>query len=570
VDAPLPADTINLARGRVHHAIVCMYSTIGLSYVGLFYWFKMPGLALLLLVISLNTVVVLFRFTRRGQIELGGKFLSWLFFFNITVALVARGGMHSNSAVWLLLAPILATFTVGPRHGVVISGATVLVYIGLWTAESLGLPLPPGLPAEYLAWMPVFDYPSATVATGAMLWSQAGLWEMTLKELSSTNTALRDEVQTRQIAEQKAQAAAEAKGIFLATVSHEVRTPLNGILGIAQLLEGADLSEEHTNLVRTLRRSGHMLNSILSDILDYSKIEKEHIVLESLPVSLAELSRDLYQLWHAHAADQGLELALVLDPALPAWLLCDPTRLKQILNNLISNALKFTEDGSVTVCFEARGEGLSVSVTDTGIGIPREAVDKIFTMFEQADGSTTRQYGGTGLGLAISRRLARLMGGDLSVASSPGRGSCFSLTLPLRESAAPRARASVARADIAGLRVLVAEDNAINQLVVRRLLEQQGAEVEVVSNGLEAVQSWKRAPPDVILMDCQMPVCDGYTATRLLRQAGAHLPILALTANTLEGDRQRCLEAGMDAHISKPVDLNQLLVVLARADRRTG
>lgn len=321
-----------------------------------------------------------------------------------------------------------------------------------------------------------------------------------------------------------------------------------------------------------MQRSGTLLRSVLDDVLDYSKIDSGHLEAESVPVDLHTLCRDLTRLWEGSARERGLELAVDFAPDAPRWIKTDSNKLKQILGNLMSNALKFTSRGGVYLEVPAVMNGrLSVRVRDTGLGMSPAQLHRIFEPFVQGDHSTTRRFGGTGLGLSICRRLARFLGGDVSVVSQTEVGSTFTVWLPwvpAEPSSEGKAQAD-ANSDLIGLRVLVAEDNAVNRLVICRLLEKHGIEVRTAVDGEACVEQWKGQAPDLILMDCQMPGCDGYEATRRIRTGGGDLPIIALTANAMAGDRARCLEAGMNDHLSKPIDPSLLATVLRTWDPRT-
>jgi len=350
----------------------------------------------------------------------------------------------------------------------------------------------------------------------------------------------------------QAMKAAQARYTFLATMSHEIRTPLNGILGLTEILLESELDSDQRNLATTVRSSGKLLRTLLDDVLDYSKIDSGHMEAESIAVHLPDQLTQLLRLWEGPAAERGLTVDVQTAPDLTAWIRTDPTRLSQILGNLVSNAVKFTESGGITIRANRDGGRLQFQVIDTGRGISEASQQHIFDAFRQADGTTTRQFGGTGLGLAISQRLARLLGGDLTVESTLGQGSTFTLSLPYEPCAAPQqaslelsAGVSAPASVLAGIRVLVAEDNPVNQLVIRRFLEGFEVEFELVSDGAECVEAWPRFRPDVILMDCQMPVCDGYEATRLIRKEGGSMAIIALTASSMPGDLSLI-------HISEP------------------
>jgi signal transduction histidine kinase/ActR/RegA family two-component response regulator len=369
------------------------------------------------------------------------------------------------------------------------------------------------------------------------------------------------------------ESANSAKSTFLATMSHEIRTPLNGVLGMAQAMAGDELSERQRDRLSVIHRSGEALLAILNDVLDLSKIEAGKLELEQLEFELVEVARGAYSAFTALANKKGLSFALDIEGARGRYL-GDPTRLRQILYNLISNALKFTEQGEIRVTARRQGGILELSVKDTGVGIAAESLSKLFAKFDQLDSSTTRRFGGTGLGLAICRELAQLMAGEIDVQSELGLGSTFTLRVPLRWMGEEKAVATVAesmgeRPEIA-LRVLAAEDNAVNQLVLKTLLHQMGVEPTVVENGQLAVAAWESGDWDVILMDIQMPVMDGLTATAQIRNLEAdtgrpRTPIVALTANAMSHQVERYAAAGMDGHVAKPIQATELFAALTRA-----
>lgn len=384
------------------------------------------------------------------------------------------------------------------------------------------------------------------------------------RELQGLTGDLRD-------AKKDADAANEAKSAFLATMSHEIRTPLNGVLGMTQAMAQDDLSPLQAERLSVIRQSGECLLAILNDILDLSKIEAGKLELEAADFDLEALLLGARSTFTALANKKGLSFDLTVEPeALGAWR-GDPTRVRQILYNLISNALKFTETGEVRVAAACHDGTLTLSVTDTGIGIPEDCLKSLFDKFVQADASTTRRYGGTGLGLAITRQLAELMGGSIDVTSRPGQGTVFRVALNLPRGQMPsQIETAEAQAvpDSRGLKVLAAEDNAVNQLVLKTLLHQLGVDLTVVSDGLEAVEAWGREPWDVILMDVQMPRMDGPGAARAIRAAEAstgrtRTPIIALTANVMTHQIAEYLSAGMDRCVAKPLQISALVEAIA-------
>ncbi|MFN3690165.1 MAG: ATP-binding protein, partial [Fimbriimonadales bacterium] len=347
----------------------------------------------------------------------------------------------------------------------------------------------------------------------------------------------------------RAEAASRAKSEFLANMSHEIRTPMNGVLGMVQLLEDTPLTQEQQELLRTLKNSAHYLLGLLNDILDLSKIEAGKMTLEQIPVDLHALAQEMSALFGGRASEKGLLLEVRVDPNTPQWVLGDPVRLRQIVANFLSNAIKFTHEGSVSLILlpsPTYAQGVWIGVQDTGIGIPKEKQESLFEAFTQADSSTTRKYGGTGLGLTISKKLAEMMGGRIGVESELGVGSLFFVDLPLPAAQPPQQQSDAlpsqpAPAAFPGKRILLVEDNEVNRKVATRLLGKMQVEIDVAVNGLEAVQKATENNYDLILMDCQMPEMDGYEATRVLRARGVQTPIIALTANALEGDREQCL-----------------------------
>lgn len=381
-----------------------------------------------------------------------------------------------------------------------------------------------------------------------------------------------------------AEAGAQAKSEFLANMSHEIRTPMTAILGYGEMMMDAEqTAEERNQCLAIVRRNGEHLLELINDILDVSKIEASKFMIEPSPCSIPSVVADVVNTMNARAHQKGVALSVEYAGPLPETIQTDGARVRQALMNLVGNAVKFTDEGSVRVVVSLvdqwrGGAAISIQVVDTGVGISSEALGRLFEPFVQGDTSTSRKYGGTGLGLVITRHIANLLGGDVDVTSTLKEGSTFTLTIPtgplagvkmlddpakvIREAAPDKAKASVPRA-LVGLRVLLAEDGEDNQRLISMVLRKAGAEVAVAANGVFAVASAMSAKYDVVLMDMQMPEMDGYQATASLRRQGYEGPILALTAHAMASDRERCVAAGCNDYLSKPIDRAHLVSTVA-------
>ncbi len=377
----------------------------------------------------------------------------------------------------------------------------------------------------------------------------------------------------------QAEAASQAKSAFLAAMSHEIRTPLNGVLGMAQSMALEDLPPHQRERLDVIHQSGESLLAILNDILDLSKIEAGKLHIEDAEFDLGELLQGVHATFRAVAERSGLSFDLDFPAGVRGVYRGDPLRVRQILHNLVSNALKFTANGGVRIAVGQPSGVLTFRVQDTGIGIAPEKAGRLFHKFEQADASITRQYGGTGLGLAICHDLARMMGGSIAVESVAGEGSTFTVALPLpriaRAQAAARPAEPATRDAASGqaaIRILAAEDNGTNQLVLRTLLQQAGLEVRIVADGVEAVAAWAEEAWDLILMDIQMPRMDGLTATGVIRsrelaEGRARTPIVALTANAMDHEVAEYRRAGIDGYVAKPIQVQKLYAAIEEAVR---
>ena len=509
-----------------------------------------------------------------------GNLLAALALGTFTAVALVTGGPAAPVMPWFASLPIIAVFVSGPRWGVLWTLLTLLTVFGLSGADEMNVSFAVPFAASSLR----------TLQCAALLRLVFFIAVLTfifkaieVRQRAALNTAML-----------AAQAADRAKSEFLANMSHEIRTPLAAILGYTELLrdESRNPGERtvigRSDALETIHRNGEHLLQVINDILDLSKIEAGRLDLELSFASPRRIVADVVELFAARAAAKSLRLQSRFAADVPETIETDPTRLRQVLANIVGNGIKFTQKGSVSIetIYRTGPARIEFAVRDTGIGMTPDELGRIFQPFRQADGSTSRRYGGTGLGLAISRRLAEMMGGTIEVSSEPQRGSCFTVSLPVARTRSHEDAAGVADGHgttgrdntfsdwtaarcLIGCRVLVAEDSADNQRLIRYLLEGAGAEVVVVDNGQPAVELAlaelrQGTPFDLILMDMQMPVLDGYEATGRLRAAGYQQPIIALTAHALSTDHDKCLTAGCDEICTKPIDRSAFFAAIQR------
>jgi len=476
----------------------------------------------------------------------------------ILMVVVHGGGMRSEGLPWLYVLPGLYLLVAGARGGLMGYGISVAIFLGLAALD--GTTWIPGtvVPEEQLLSVRV----QTNIWVGACILAALYLRENAYSKAASMAIA-------RKRALRESEAISAAKSAFLQTMSHEVRTPLHGVLSSVELMRAGSLAAEAKDHLGVIEASGKTLLSILNDMLHAAEADTSEIELEHSPVSPVKLVGDTLQLLEKSAASKGLILKVSASD-LPEFASLDEGRVRHILMHLVGNAVKFTEQGSVVVRHRWDDGQWSLEVEDTGIGIEPSRLKAIFAPFVQGDGSMTRKYGGSGLGLAIARSLVEAMDGEIELDSTPGKGTIARFRIPAPRADAPQQASQRPQADTGRkLRILVVEDNFINQRVVCAVLERMGHEVHVVDDGEKAVRMGHEGPWDLVLMDLQMPVMDGFEATRRLRadRATAQLRIVALTANTFEKDRREAEAAGMDGFLTKPLDLAKLKDELELAAR---
>jgi signal transduction histidine kinase len=458
---------------------------------------------------------------------------------------IIEGGVGNGGALWASAYPLLAFLLDGKRRGIYWTVLFNLGLIAIYLVELNGYDLTPYSPDFLLVMV------GSTLTMSVLLYVYESLRQELVDALNESR--------------QKAEAANVAKSNFLANMSHEIRTPMNGILGFSKILLRDELPGDARQHAEIIRSASKTLLGLIDDVLEFSKIEANKITLEPEPIQLRQLVDELVMLFRHDAEERGLQLVVDYDERLPEWLEIDALRLRQILINLIGNDLKFTPQGSVTLRLHEDNGELQIVLQDTGIGIPEDKFEAIFEQFSQADNTLSRHYSGGGLGLSIVRRLVELMQGTISVESRLDEGSCFSLRFPLLETTTPPEDEKPLQPlpEQFSASVLVAEDDAINRMVVSRFLTDFGCRVECVENGLLATEAVAQGEYDLVLMDLHMPQLDGIAATQQIRQRDTQTPIVALSADVLSSERDAALTAGMNDFLVKPLQQERLQQVLA-------
>jgi len=512
-----------------------------------------PGaLANLICIAGLLLMVPMIRYTR--SLVWTSLIMPTLGIIALPLSMVDKGWIFADELMWFSLLPTVASFLAGPVIGLVYTIAGVATIIAIAVYQHLHTQLPHNYTTQDLIHRTV-----SAISIVFLAWVISAIYEV-----------VRRAAQRRaEEAQRSTEELSRARIRFLANMSHEIRTPMNGVLATAEILLDSPLNSEQKRYAETIRQSGSDLLVIINDILDFSKIAAGKMPLDSKPTDIRTMLNDLKQIFEPLAQKNGITLVIHIDAQIPSYFRGDPIRLRQVLMNLLGNAIKFTSTGTVTLTsrYEASKTAdhtISFEVTDTGIGIAADDFEKIFKPYSQVDTSAKRRYGGSGLGLAISKALVESMGGSMWFESQLGQGSTFSFQIPCHATAPESPTPMPSLRQSFNYRVLVAEDNEVNLQVLTTLLQKLGMKPEVARNGQEVLDELERHSYDVIFMDCQMPLLDGFEATQRLRQKfpNTKIKVIALTASTMPEDRQRCMQVGMDDFLPKPITRESLSRVL--------
>jgi signal transduction histidine kinase/CheY-like chemotaxis protein len=479
-------------------------------------------------------------------------------------------GVWANTWAWLLCLPAIASLVAGRTAGVI---WTIICAVTLWVFAYMqysGYEFPYAGPMEgYQPLVLAFEATLVLLMLSAATFVFRNAQVTAERKLNNTVNKLEKEVHDRTLAENEARQSEQAKASFLAAMSHELRTPLNGVIGASQLLKGDDLPRKKKELLDVVLQGSETLLELINDVMDLSRLDSQSIELEKVSIDLAALFRSTLAPLAFQAKEKGVKFSLIIEDDVPEFVLGDPTRLRQILLNLVGNAVKFTNTGEIDVVLDTALGRLRLKVSDTGIGITRQAQASLFEPYVQADKTTMRRFGGSGLGLTIVKQLVTAMDGKVVVSSVPGRGSTFTVFLPFQSTKAPMTKAT-SRSDIKlpSLSIVVADDNAINRMVLSRLLEEDGHKVIAMANGREVLDYLPNHPVNLIMMDLQMPVMDGVTAVRKIRAMGGSrstVPVIAVTANVVHEEPSELIASGMTGFLSKPFRREELREALQKA-----